>query len=103
MTRGENREAGHSDTWTVRGISQDTRDAVKLAARQSGIAVGAYVESALKRAAAETILREPIGRPQGQDALADLSAQIAALRLWLQDRDARRTGGFRGWLFSRFR
>lgn len=42
-----------NDTWTVRGVSHETRTAVKKAARRSGMTMGAWLDENLRLAATD--------------------------------------------------
>lgn len=56
-----------SQPWSVKGIDPETRQAAKMAARRAGLTVGAWLNQAIRRAAAEEL-----GAPrlaQGQEPL----------------------------------
>ncbi len=42
-----------SDTWTVRGVSQSTRSAVRIASRKAGKPMGQWIEETLIHAAVD--------------------------------------------------
>ena len=67
------------DTWSVRGVSQETRAAVKVAARNAGKPVGEWLEETLRRAATEQTdgLAEPDVRIE--DALAKIVERLEAI------------------------
>ncbi len=46
-------------TWAIKGVSDQTRDAVHEAARAEGLAVGEWVDKALAKAAEEALHPRP--------------------------------------------
>lgn len=53
-----------SQPWSVKGIDPETRQAAKMAARRAGLTVGAWLNQAIRRAAAEELGMPAPGRPE---------------------------------------
>ena len=52
-SRNELERTGLAKSWTINGVSDQTRDAVASAAREARMAIGLWVEQALAKALAE--------------------------------------------------
>ena len=68
-----------SDTWTVRGVTPETRAAVKKAARRSGMTMGAWLEENLRLAATDG-LKQTLPAQRVEDQLASISGKLDALQ-----------------------
>ncbi len=72
-------------TWTIKGVSDRTRDAVYEATRAEGLAVGEWVDRALARAAEETLHPKPPAATRDdvaevvREQLAPVAERLAAL------------------------
>lgn len=66
------------DTWTVRGVAPETREAAKVAARRAGMTAGAWIDQALRKAAVETIQggSHPPPAPRVEELLERLVRQV---------------------------
>ena len=62
-------------TWTIKGVSDRTRDAVYEATRAEGLTIGAWIDRALAKAAAEAL------RPQPPAATREEVAGLIDVRL----------------------
>ena len=67
------------DTWTVRGVTPETRAAVKAAARRSGVSMGAWMDETLRLAATDS-LKHQLPAQRVEDQLADITAKLDDLR-----------------------
>lgn len=69
-----------SQPWSVKGIDPETRQAAKMAARRSGLTVGAWLNRAIRRAAAEELGTAPPARIERTDLapLPEPQAQLPA-------------------------
>ena len=63
------------ETWAVRGVDAETRTAVKMAARRSGLTVGEWCNKVLREAATERMKQTPPA-PQLEDTLAKLAESL---------------------------
>lgn len=64
-------------SWQVKGISFETREAVKIAARKSGKTIGAWVNDTLHKAAQETITgQSTLPAHKIEDQLEAISSKI---------------------------
>lgn len=72
-----------TDTWTVRGVTPETREAVKKAARRSGMTMGAWLEENLRLAATDG-LKRTLPAQRVEDQLAAISDKLDAMQkpLW---------------------
>jgi len=68
-----------TDTWTVRGVSPETREAVKKAARRSGMTMGAWLEENLRLAATDG-LKQSLPAQRVEDQLASISGKLDAMQ-----------------------
>jgi hypothetical protein len=64
--------------WTLKGISQETREAVKIAARRAGKTMSVWVEETLRRAATETIKAPLLPGPTQEQLLAKVLELVEA-------------------------
>lgn len=74
--------------WSVKGVSPETREAVKRAARKSGKTMGEWIDEALRLAATDALKQEPQHPPpmkRLEDQLAEITARLDELqRPWWQ-------------------
>lgn len=68
-----------SDTWSIRGVSAETRAAVKKAARRRGLTLGAWIEEELRRAATETLSQAVPATSEGQGTSEAMKAILERL------------------------
>jgi len=68
-----------SDTWTVRGVSQSTRAAVRIAARKAGKPMGQWIEETLIHAAVDQSSHAHVPAPRIEDALAKIVERLEAI------------------------
>ena len=68
-----------NDTWTVRGVSHETRTAVKKAARRSGMTMGAWLDENLRLAATDG-LQNNLPAQRVEDQLALISDKLDAMQ-----------------------
>jgi len=68
-----------SDTWTIRGVTPETRSAVKKAARRSGMTMGAWLEENLRLAATDG-LKQTLPAQRVEDQLASISDKLDAMQ-----------------------
>lgn len=68
-----------SETWTVRGVSHETREAVKRAARRSGLSMGAWMDEHLRLAATQKLTEAVPATTGGDDAMKEILARLEAL------------------------
>jgi len=76
-----------SDTWTVRGVSAETRSAVKKAARRSGMTVGAWLDQEMRLAASQKLTEAVPVVQEGQDTSEAMKAILERLER-LENRSA---------------
>ena len=67
------------DTWTVRGVSPETRAAAKKAAHRAGRTLGEWVDDTLRRAATEKLTEAPLAVRGTQDTGKVLEAVLGRL------------------------
>ena len=77
-TRSKTRKTT-TDPWTVRGVSPETREAVKKAARRSGVTMGAWLEENLRLAATDG-LKQTLPAQRVEDQLEAISGKLDALQ-----------------------
>ena len=68
-----------NETWTIRGISPETRAAVKKAARRSGVPMGAWIDEQLRLAATDG-LQNNLPAQRVEDQLASISEKLDAMQ-----------------------
>lgn len=68
-----------SDTWTVRGVSQSTRSAVRIASRKAGKPMGQWIEETLIHAAVDQSSHTRVPAPRIEDALAKIVERLEAI------------------------
>lgn len=76
-----------NDTWTVRGVTPETREACKQAARRSGKSMGAWLNDTLHKAAVEEITgQNTLPDKRLEDQLAEISGKLDAMQrpFWQQ-------------------
>lgn len=65
-------------TWTVRGVTPETRAAVKKAARKAGVPMGAWIEENLRLAATDG-LKQTLPAQRVEEQLAEISTKLDAI------------------------
>lgn len=91
--------------WTLKGISPETREAVKVAARRSGRTISAWVEDTLRREATAAIKTPPVPGPTQDQLLSKVLELIEAqnARLTALEREPQQAPQpARGWLARLF-
>jgi len=68
-----------SGTWTVRGVTPETREAAKKAARREGVPMGAWIDATLRLAATDT-LKDNLPAQRVEEQLASISNKLDALQ-----------------------
>ena len=67
-------------SWQVKGITFETREAVKVAARKSGMTIGNWVNETLHKAATETITgQSTLPAQRVEDQLAEIRKKLDTL------------------------
>lgn len=68
-------------TWTVRGVTPETREAVKQAARRSGKSMGSWLNDTLHKAAVEDITgQSTLPAHRVEEQLASISDKLDAMQ-----------------------
>jgi len=62
-------------TWTVRGVTPETREAAKKAARRAGNPMGAWIDETLRRAATDS-LKDNLPAQRVEDQLEAITAKL---------------------------
>jgi hypothetical protein len=62
-------------TWTVRGVTPETREAAKKAARRAGKPMGAWIDETLRRAATDS-LKDNLPAQRVEDQLEAITAKL---------------------------
>lgn len=78
-SKASGRVTKSTDTWTVRGVSHETRTAVRVAARKVGRPIGEWLEDTLSRAAIEQASHTHVPAPRIEDALAKIVERLEAI------------------------
>jgi hypothetical protein len=70
-------------TWTLRGVTPETREAAKKAARRAGLPMGAWIDETLRLAATDT-LKDNLPAKRVEEQLAAISDKLDAMQkpLW---------------------
>ena len=68
-----------SDSWTVRGVTPETRTAAKQAARRSDQTLGAWLEQEIRRAATESLQEGRVVVSEGEGASEAMKAILERL------------------------
>ena len=68
-----------NDTWTIRGVSPETRTAVKKAARRAGQTIGEWMDETLREVATDGLQRN-LPAQRMEDQLNEISNKIDALQ-----------------------
>ena len=89
----------NSDTWTIRGISSETRAAVKIAARKKGKTQGEWLEATLAKSAREDASHDAVPSLRLEDTLSKLVETLQDQNKRLSDIEARK--GFWSFFFRR--
>lgn len=71
-----------STSWTIKGVQETTREAVREAAAQTEMLIGDWVDEALRQAARATL--HPSPPPATQADVATIRHELAELRATLQ-------------------
>jgi hypothetical protein len=69
-------------SWTLKGVQEPTRDAVREAAAEAGMLIGDWVDQALAKAAREAL--HPSPPVATRDDVAAILAELAKLRTGIQ-------------------
>jgi localization factor PodJL len=72
-------------SWQVKGVTFETREAVKIAARKSGMTMGEWVNETLHKSATETITgQSTLPAHRVEEQLASISDKLDAMQrpLW---------------------
>jgi len=72
-------------SWQVKGVTYETREAVKIAARKSGMTMGEWVNDTLHKSAQETITgQSTLPAHRMEEQLASISDKLDAMQrpLW---------------------
>jgi hypothetical protein len=72
MAKSQEKTSKTNSTWTVRGVSPETRTAVKIAARKSGKTQGEWLEKTLAKASREDASHSNVPAPRLEDTLSEL-------------------------------
>jgi localization factor PodJL len=68
-------------SWQVKGVTFETREAVKIAARKSGMTMGEWVNETLHKSATETITgQSTLPAHRVEDQLASISDKLDAMQ-----------------------
>lgn len=68
-------------SWQVKGVTFETREAVKIAARKSGMTIGEWVNETLHKSATETITgQSTLPAQRVEDQLASISEKLDAMQ-----------------------
>lgn len=62
-------------TWTVRGVTPETREAAKKAARRAGKPMGAWIDETLRRTATDS-LKDNLPAQRVEDQLEAITAKL---------------------------
>lgn len=68
-----------SDSWTVRGVTPETRTAAKQAARRSGLTLGVWLEQEIRRAATESLQEGRVVVSEGEGTSEAMKAILERL------------------------
>lgn len=81
MKKKAERSTTKIPAWQIKGVTFETREAVKVAARKSGMTMGEWVNETLHAAAVTAISGQPnLPAHRIEDQLEAISAQIDDLR-----------------------
>ena len=68
-------------SWQVKGVTYETREAVKIAARKSGMTMGEWVNDTLHKSAQETITgQSTLPAHRMEEQLASISDKLDAMQ-----------------------
>lgn len=79
MAKNSGKNSKTNSTWTVRGISPETRTAVRLAARKSGQTQGEWLEETLAKAARESASHSNVPAQQTEIILEKIMDRLEGL------------------------
>lgn len=68
-----------SDSWTVRGVSPETRTAAKQAARRSGLTLGAWLDREIRLRATESLQEGQLAPSMGEGTSETMNAILRRL------------------------
>lgn len=68
-----------SDTWSIRGISPETRQAAKRAARKSGQTLGVWLDEQIRLAATQKLTEGDVVVSGWGDTMKEVLARLEAL------------------------
>jgi hypothetical protein len=80
MSRAKNNGSAIAGPWQVKGISHETREAVRQASKRAGLPIGEWVDQALHRAAADELTGRNTLPAKLEDQLAAISTKLDDLR-----------------------
>ncbi len=78
MAKNSKKTSKTNSTWTVRGVTLDTRSAVKVAARRSGKTLGEWLEETLSTSARKDSSHNNVPAPRIEDTLTELIKTMQA-------------------------
>lgn len=82
MSSTKKAKSNTTKTWSLKGIENETRQAVTKAAKKKGITIGAYVNAVLMEAAVKDLKGKaelPVKMEDIQTQLSDMNKSIAML------------------------
>lgn len=83
MARAKNDGSANAGPWQVKGVSYETREAVRRAAKRAGLPIGEWVNQTLHRAATEELTGSRNLPAKIEDQLAAISDKLDELgRPW---------------------
>lgn len=81
MGRAKNSGSAYAGPWQVKGVTPETRESVRRAARKAGLPIGEWVNQVLHRAAVEALTgQEQLPAKRLEDQLAEISGKLDDLQ-----------------------
>lgn len=81
MINKGNQSSTKIPSWQVKGVTYETREAVKIAARKSGMTIGEWVNETLHKSATETITgQSTLPAHRMEEQLASISDKLDAMQ-----------------------
>ena len=81
MKNKGNQSSTKIPSWQVKGVTYETREAVKIAARKSGMTIGEWVNETLHKSATETITgQSTLPAHRMEEQLASISNKLDAMQ-----------------------
>lgn len=96
-TSGTTRKRNAPAPWNVRGVTEESRSAARLAARREGVTIGAWLDRAIRDAANDQLRGPKVPAEPQADVLARLADTIERQNAHLASLEARRA---RSWWFK---